>query len=74
MLDCFLSYICGEVGDGAVVFLWRLGGGVFWCCHKQTTETAGVDLPFFYNWGNLVNTHSFLFSSTSLLDELFHIW
>lgn len=29
MHDCFLSYICGEVGDGAVAFLWRLGGGAF---------------------------------------------
>lgn len=29
MHDCFLSYICGEVGDGAVAFLWRLAG---WGC------------------------------------------
>lgn len=36
MHDCFLSYICGEVGDGAVAFFcgdW--GGGAFWCCHMQ---------------------------------------
>lgn len=29
MHDCFLSYICGEVGDGAVACLWRETG---WGC------------------------------------------
>lgn len=42
MHDCFLSYICGEVGDGAVAFLWRLGGGAFSCCHMQAPVAAGA--------------------------------
>lgn len=32
MHDCFLWYICGAVGDGAVAFQCSLGGGARCCC------------------------------------------
>lgn len=41
MHDCFLSYICGEVGG------WSSGDGGVVRVSVQTPETAGADLTFF---------------------------
>lgn len=47
MHDCFLSYICGEVGDGAVAFFVETGVGVRFGV-AICSSGAGADLTLWF--------------------------